>query len=169
MRWMQAKSCGDTLDFAPITIIRRGVPWQEDPVPFRIRWKYLFLDEGVRPYRRYFAPDVEAFASNSPEKRPTLYVPVLLDPVPRGRVYNMPSRDDPDGSLLLRGSAAARYLDVSPDTIERRGIPMQKEHVPFRIRYEEPQLRRDGRKFRRYYRPDLESLLIIPLPSGRVP
>ena len=49
------------------TIERRGVPWTERPVPFRIRYRYLVLDPGSDAIRAYYEPDIEALLLNSDE------------------------------------------------------------------------------------------------------
>jgi hypothetical protein len=40
------------------TINRRGIPWQEWPVPGKLRWKLLKLGEGTRMERRYLCDDL---------------------------------------------------------------------------------------------------------------
>lgn len=42
------------------TIERRGIPWQPEPVQFKIRVKYLCLDEDTRELPRFYFPDVDA-------------------------------------------------------------------------------------------------------------
>jgi hypothetical protein len=71
------------------------------------------------------------------------------------------------GEWLALESAAA-YIDVSPDTIKRRRIPWQEEPVRHRIRFKLLELGDGTRSKRRYYRPDLEALLVgPPIHAGR--
>ncbi len=42
------------------TIERRSIPWQEEAVIGKLRFKLLRLGEDTRQERRYFEPDVEA-------------------------------------------------------------------------------------------------------------
>ena len=72
--WLKAKEAARKMSLSPDSIERRGVPWQEDPVPYRIRYKLLFLDEGSDGERRYFEPDCEA---------------LLRDPKPRSKGLQM--------------------------------------------------------------------------------
>jgi hypothetical protein len=41
------------------TIERRGVPWTDRPVSFRIRYKDLVLDAGSDAIKAYYEPDIE--------------------------------------------------------------------------------------------------------------
>lgn len=64
----------------------------------------------------------------------------------------------------LKLSSAAKYLDVSPDTILRRAVPWPRdsdEPIPYKIRYKKLQLDEDTQADRRYYRPDLD-LFMVP-------
>lgn len=60
--------------------------------------------------------------------------------------------------VWLSVSEAARFLDVSVDTIARRGIPWQEIHVPGRLRYKLLNLGGE-KKERRYTVEDCEALL----------
>jgi hypothetical protein len=51
--WLSAREAGKKLSLSHDTINRRGIPWQDSPVPYRLRWKYLVLDEGAQPEKRY--------------------------------------------------------------------------------------------------------------------
>jgi hypothetical protein len=42
------------------TIERRAIPWQDDPVPGKLRYKHLKLGEETRQERRYCEEDLEA-------------------------------------------------------------------------------------------------------------
>lgn len=58
--WLSAKEAAIKLSCSTDTIERRAIPWQENAVRYKIRFKFLVLDEGAEPTRRYFEPDVEA-------------------------------------------------------------------------------------------------------------
>lgn len=58
--WMTKAEAAAHLVLSVDTIERRGIPWQEDPVQFKIRVKYLCLGEGTRELPRYFRADVDA-------------------------------------------------------------------------------------------------------------
>ena len=59
-RWFALSSAAKYLDVSEDTINRRGIPWQECPVPGKLRWKPLKLGEGTRMERRYLRDDLEA-------------------------------------------------------------------------------------------------------------
>lgn len=59
-RWFALGSAAKFIDVSEDTINRRAIPWQECPVPGKLRWKPLKLGEGTRMERRYFLDDVEA-------------------------------------------------------------------------------------------------------------
>jgi hypothetical protein len=65
-------------------------------------------------------------------------------------------------TLWFSASGAANFLDVSTDTILRRAIPWPKDNNPIlgKIRYKRLKLGENTRQERRYFRPDLESLLV---------
>ncbi len=58
--WVSLGTAAALIDVSKDTILRRGVPWQLERVPNRIRFKLLKLDPGTRQERRYLAPDLEA-------------------------------------------------------------------------------------------------------------
>lgn len=63
--WMTKVQAANHLGLSVDTIERRGIPWQSEPVKFRLRLKYLVLGEdgkgeSTRPLPRYFREDVEA-------------------------------------------------------------------------------------------------------------
>ncbi len=57
-------------------------------------------------------------------------------------------------------SSAAKYIDASPDTVNRRGIPWQEKTVPGRLRWKFLKLGPNTRMERRYFRDDLDALLV---------
>ena len=58
--WLSRKDAAKKVSVSVDTIERRAVPWQDQRVPNRIRFKLLKLAEDTRQERRYFEPDVEA-------------------------------------------------------------------------------------------------------------
>lgn len=56
--WLSARLAAKKADVSSDTILRRGIPWQEEPVPGRIRYKNLRLGPGSSAGRRYFDADV---------------------------------------------------------------------------------------------------------------
>lgn len=58
--WLSPKEAAKKLSCSTDTIERRAIPWQENAVRYKIRFKLLVLDEGGEPTRRYFEPDLEA-------------------------------------------------------------------------------------------------------------
>ncbi len=58
--WLSAKEAACKLSCSTDTIERRAIPWQENAMRYKIRFKFLVLDEGGEPTRRYFEPDLEA-------------------------------------------------------------------------------------------------------------
>jgi len=64
--WLTKKQAALRLVVSASTIARRGIPWQDDPRPFKIRIRILQLDEGGKPLPRYFGPDVDALLLERP-------------------------------------------------------------------------------------------------------
>jgi len=58
--WLSSKVAAQRITMSRDTIERRGIPWCEDFIPGKIRYKELELGEGTRQPRRYYEPDVEA-------------------------------------------------------------------------------------------------------------
>lgn len=58
--WRSRSGAADFLDVSTDTIERRAVPWQDEPVPGKIRFKLLRLGEDTRQERRYYQQDLEA-------------------------------------------------------------------------------------------------------------
>lgn len=63
--WLSRKQAAHKISVSVDTIDRRAIPWQEEPVPHRIRYKLLRLDDDTRQERRYFEPDLEALLVRS--------------------------------------------------------------------------------------------------------
>ena len=58
--WLSRKGAAEKLDVSVDTIERRAIPWQDEPVPGKLRYKFLKLGEETRQDRRYCEEDVEA-------------------------------------------------------------------------------------------------------------
>lgn len=58
--WLSRKDAAHKISVSVDTVERRAIPWQEQRVPGRIRFKLLRLGEDTRQEGRYFEPDVEA-------------------------------------------------------------------------------------------------------------
>ena len=58
--WLSAKEAAKKLSVSTDTIERRAILWQDAGERYKVRYKYLVLDEGGEPVRRYYEPDVEA-------------------------------------------------------------------------------------------------------------
>ena len=58
--WLSRKGAAEKLDVSVDTIERRVIPWQDEPVPGKLRYKYLKLGEETRQQRRYCEEDLEA-------------------------------------------------------------------------------------------------------------
>ena len=58
--WLSAKEAAKKLSVSTDTIERRAIPWQDAGEQYKVRYKYLVLDGGAEPVRRYYEPDVEA-------------------------------------------------------------------------------------------------------------
>ena len=76
--WLSAKEAASKLSCSTDTIERRAIPWQENAVQHKIRFKFLVLDEGAEPTRRYFEADVEAL----------LFTPNVLPAASRRRLIS---------------------------------------------------------------------------------
>lgn len=73
-----------------------------------------------------------------------------------------------DDTNWFGADGAAKFIDVHPDTIWRRGVPFKASPnapVPGKIRFRKLKLGENTRMERRYYRPDLEALLVDGLRS----
>jgi hypothetical protein len=58
--WLSRKGAAEKLDVSVDTIERRAIPWQDEPVPGKLRYKHLKLGEETRQERRYCEEDLEA-------------------------------------------------------------------------------------------------------------
>ena len=76
--WLSMTEATRKLSVSDETINRRAIPYQSDPVPFKIRWKMLKLDEDTEEGRRFLESDAEAFlvtpASHEQPGRRKLFV-----------------------------------------------------------------------------------------------
>jgi len=55
------KEAGLLIGFSRDTIEKRATPWEDEHVPFKIRYVQAVLDKGAKPVRRYFKQDVLVF------------------------------------------------------------------------------------------------------------
>ena len=58
--WLSRKEAAHKISVSVDTVERRAIPWQDQRVPDKVRFKLLRLGEDTRQERRYFEPDVEA-------------------------------------------------------------------------------------------------------------
>jgi hypothetical protein len=65
-------------------------------------------------------------------------------------------------SAWLTKKEAAQHLRVSVDTIERRALPWQLHHQPFKIRYKHLLLGEDSEPRPRFFKPDVDAMLHQP-------
>lgn len=65
-----------------------------------------------------------------------------------------------DTRLWFSAGTAAEFVDVSPDTVHRRAIPWRELPMPGKIRFKLLKLGEGTRQERRYYKPDVEALLV---------
>ena len=59
--WLSRREAARKISVSVDSIQRRAIRWSDEPVPGRLRYKFLKLGEGTRLERRFFEPDVEAF------------------------------------------------------------------------------------------------------------
>jgi hypothetical protein len=67
----------------------------------------------------------------------------------------------------LGGKEAGMYIGFSRDYVEARAAPWQDDYLPFRVRYKHAIGEQGGQPTRRYYRPDLDALLVDPTTPSR--
>src|SRR4051812_48473045 len=76
--WLSAKEAARKISRSTDTINRRGTPWPpegkfghhpDERIPYKLRFKYLVMDEGGEPEKRYFETDVEAMLQEPPPER----------------------------------------------------------------------------------------------------
>ena len=133
--WLSRKEAAKQFFISVDSVRRRAIPWDDDFVEEKIRWKWLVLDANGRKLRRYFRPDV---AATTPKPQPL---------------------ERCDATEWLRRKDAARKISVSGDTIERRAVPWCENFIPGKIRWRADDL---DRNHRRYFEPDLEAMLVNP-------
>ena len=85
--WLSAKEAAKKLSVSTDTIERRAIPWRDASERYKVRCKYLILDKGAEPVRRYYEPDVEALLCE-PKRLPTT-----------SRVRLTPKRLQPAGGI----------------------------------------------------------------------
>ena len=178
LRWIKARTASQMWDLSRSAILRKALDWQDDYVPYRIRRKYLQLDDEGELAPRYYRPDVEALRHHPPTREGASRVPILNEGSLRAGNLACEIRvAEEELSNWQRGGMAGKYCDLSSDSVERRGIPMwvvrdgvrvQQDYFPYKIRYDEVQLSKGGRIIKRYYLPDLDALLVARPPQQPV-
>jgi hypothetical protein len=58
--WLSRRGATEKLDVSVDTVERRAIPWQDEPVTGRLRYKYLKLGDQTRQDRRYCEEDLDA-------------------------------------------------------------------------------------------------------------
>lgn len=64
--WLSLAKAAEYLDVSKDTVLRRAVEWTDEPVPGKVRTKYLVLGTDTRQDRRYYLPDLERLLSAIP-------------------------------------------------------------------------------------------------------
>ena len=86
--WLPVRLAAYKIGRSEDTVERRGIPWQREPVKFRLRYKYFILDEGADAIRGYLERDLEALLVE-PDERPAnsrpRFIPRFVDPKLRDR------------------------------------------------------------------------------------
>lgn len=76
-----------------------------------------------------------------------------------------------DEQLWIKASSAAARVDVHRATIEKAGVPWTNAPVKHKVRYRNLVLKEGSSGHRRYYRDDVDALLIqpqSPSPSSKM-
>ena len=66
--WLSLANAAEYLDVSKDTVLRRAVEWSDEPVPGKVRTKYLALGTDTRQDRRYYLPDLERWLSAKPQR-----------------------------------------------------------------------------------------------------
>lgn len=64
--WMSGKDAGLFVGRSRDAVEKRAVPWVEEYIPKKIRYKFQQMDEGGEIERRYYKPDLEGWLSIPP-------------------------------------------------------------------------------------------------------
>ena len=67
--WMRVIDAASFLGLSSNAVEERAIPWQDEPMPHRLRYKLLVLEADAKPRRRCFRQDVEALLRNPPRRR----------------------------------------------------------------------------------------------------
>lgn len=133
--WLSRKEAAKLIFVSVDTIKRRAIPWNDDSIEGKIRWKWLVLDANGRKLRRYFRPDMTAM-------------------MPKPKLLELRAQTE-----WLKRKDAARKISVSGDTIERRAVPWCENFILGKVRWRPDD---QDRNHRRYFEPDLEAMLAKP-------
>jgi hypothetical protein len=66
--WLSLAKAAEFLDVSKDTVLRRAVEWSDEPVPGKVRTKYLVLGTDTRSDRRYYSPDLERWLYAKPSR-----------------------------------------------------------------------------------------------------
>jgi len=91
----------------------RGIPWQDDSAPHRVRYKVLGLNPGTEGDRRCYLPDVEAAKLEFHKRRsgPAAKGAPSVAPPPQGGAS---SGDRGADSAAVRGGWLSRSAAAAP-------------------------------------------------------
>lgn len=73
----------------------------------------------------------------------------------------------PEIAMWLGGKDAGLYIGCSRDYVEQRALPWRDDYVPFKVRFKMLVGDPVGQPTRKYYRPDLDALLVVPKTPSR--
>jgi hypothetical protein len=68
-KWLPKTTAAEVIGVSTDTIDRRSIPWQDEPEPFKIRYKLLRLGPANQPFRRFCEADVIALLVNPKPRR----------------------------------------------------------------------------------------------------
>lgn len=73
--------------------------------------------------------------------------------------------------MWLSGKEAGEYIEMSRDYVEDRAVPWPDDdaYVPYKVRYQYIVGKKGADPVRRYYRPDLDALIVKPSALRRGP
>ena len=73
--------------------------------------------------------------------------------------------------MWLSGKEAGEYIGMSRDYVEDRAVPWPDDdaNVPYKVRYQYIVGKKGADPVRRYYRPDLDALIVKPSALRRGP
>ena len=117
--------------FCRDTMRRRGMPWADNRLKGRIRFKLLKLEKNAEPIPRYYLPDVRIFAVEPMLDKALDLMPVCSRDAISSFHDEHDERAEENSSPIMRIVGAAAFLDVCRDTIEERLIDWRNDPVPY--------------------------------------